>query len=1055
MISRLLDENRQLIGDPSNISGTIYVQLDVQPNEETVTDIVLTLDGEAVTPLCRDAAGDAGDIPGLAETGAQVEVECQLKTNAAATNECVGLQIDPKYANGEYKLSAYVMTTKGDQRDAFAGQAITLNNHGYVTIAHSPGAMSEVGSHTDGLTFYGGPSAEGNVNQFHACPVAYDGTIVGKMRLSSKHTDTSQQDVAGVPSLSFRESRFGADNPSKEAPFTWSAGTDWWSPNLGLENMPGETETWIINDGQILDPDGRDITATFRAGGAMAMLGPRYFDFKAPARTNESQVVIATSNDPTHASWGPTTPTYYRDGSGSGARRFRITEMSDMGVGHVYGMTSAIAVGDCGVGANADTRGTTAFVPLDEAAGNITLVSQLPEEDPVKDGVADGGGVDCYMAEVQSLADRLGNAVGLGDVPRIRTATTFGVDRTAPVISRERPSEALVLSSNTLYFEVEEPRLETGEDGSGSPVAGLAWAGSSNPNSGRVYWSTRFDVVNGAAVIDITPDAGSVFAREQSHTVYAGVTDVAGNGAATTFTFVRDQTDPGLSLSAVPSNFNTGTVTAKSVSVAVAGTLSDATEIRRAFLSIHHGATCAREDDPLEASQVSGPVRRLDNGTNTIEFSEVFTVKQGDDLGATHYCFFLHAEDDARDADDRAAENAYSEAVASFEVMWGGTRPPPTPTYAIVVPEGPLSGPEGTNGTDDGDGDGTADDPVNQIAVSLSSAPTANVTVTINEAGTVIVDTDLSSPNFYENTLTFTPDNFAADQYVYFSVEHDLNADTETYSLGLSAASGDANYDGKTSTVTVNANDDDIALEADIAEIDEDAGPTKVIIEAKAGSMLTVARVVQVSIMDGTASGADYQAESTIITIPANMLVGKSSVLLTPTDDGEIEPTREVLSVSADRLTIGEADPIEFSDLSPEGVYVKPWDIVIMDADPDVELSLSPATLDEDSGETTVTFTVELRRGATAPRILNFTVPAGSCDNASWAENTDDLVIDGGGSRGSVDVVVTADINFDGNDEECDVSVTTTETKTRNTGQYTVGMAKLTIVNKDKSDSGD
>ena len=41
---------------------------------------------------------------------------------------------------------------------------------------------------------------------------------------------------------------------------------------------------------------------------------------------------------------------------------------------------------------------------------NVTFVShQLPEEDPILNGVADGGGVDCYVAEVQSLADRLGN----------------------------------------------------------------------------------------------------------------------------------------------------------------------------------------------------------------------------------------------------------------------------------------------------------------------------------------------------------------------------------------------------------------------------------------------------------------------------------------------------------------------------------------------------------------------------------------------------------------------------------------------------------------------
>ncbi|WP_419163331.1 Ig-like domain-containing protein [Candidatus Palauibacter sp.] len=683
VITRLLDADRQQISNPSGISGTIYVVLDVESNDETWTDIGLTLGGETVTPMCRgSASADVAVGPGLAAAG-QAEIECQLTTNAVV-GECVGMQLDPKYANGEYQLGAFLTTDADERRAAIAPLPISLGNHGFVMIAHVPGSQSELGAHTSGLTFYGGPNAEGNVNQFHACPVAYDGTVVGKMRLSTMHTDTSRPTptpVADATSLSFRESRFGPDYPSKEAPFTWSAGTQWWNPNNSLENIPGgddASETWIVNDGQILDPNGLDATATFRAGGETAKLGPLHFDFKAPVRTNESEVVIATSNNP--ATWESTTATYYRDSSGGSTRRLRITEMTEMGVGHVYGTTSAIAVGDCGVAGNADTRGSTAFTPLG-GLENVTLINQLPEEDPIANGVADGGGVDCYVAEVQSLADRLGNAVGLADVARIRTASTFGVDRTAPEISRERPSEALVLSSNSLFFEVEDPRLGTGEDGSGLARNVLAWAGSSNPNSGQVYWRASGTTVaaNGSVEIDIDPAGNARFAREASHTVYAATPDVAGNYASTAFTFVRDQSDPVLSLSAVPNDF--GSITAKSVSVSVAGTLNDATEIRRAFLSIHHGTTCTA-DDPLEASQVSGPVRRLDNDSNSIEFSEVFTVKQGDDNSETSYCFFLHGEDDARDADDRAAANSYSDVISTFSVTWpAGPVVPPGPTF--------------------------------------------------------------------------------------------------------------------------------------------------------------------------------------------------------------------------------------------------------------------------------------------------------------------------------------------------------------------------------------
>ena len=357
------------------------------------------------------------------------------------------MQLEPKYANGEYTLSAFLTTDEDERRDVVASQPIALRNHGFVQVKHMPGSASEVGTHTKGLTFHGGPNAEGNVNMFHACPVAYDGTVVGTMQLTTRHTDTARPNpapVEGATTLIFRESRFGPAYPIKEAPFTWRAGTEWWNDNLDLENMPGETETWIVNDGVITDPNGRDVSATFRAGGEEAKLGPLHFDFKAPVAAEGAEVVIATSNSPTHSSWTSTTARYYRPSGGGSARRFRIKGMTEMGVGHVYGATSMIAVGDCSVSGNRDSRASTAFTALD-GLDNVTLVSQLPEEDPIANGVADGGGVDCYVAEVQSLADRLGNPTGMSS-RRIRTASTFGVDRTGPVISRLRPSEPLVLN---------------------------------------------------------------------------------------------------------------------------------------------------------------------------------------------------------------------------------------------------------------------------------------------------------------------------------------------------------------------------------------------------------------------------------------------------------------------------------------------------------------------------------------------------------------------------------------------------------------------------------
>ena len=725
-----------------------------------------------------------------------------------------------------------------------------------------------------------------------------------------------------------------------------------------MENVPGETETWIVNDGLITDPDGRDITGTFRADGpdAWAKLGPLHFDFKAPVRTNDSEVVIAASDDA--STWVSTEETYYPDGgsaaAGGGTRRFRITEMSDMGVGHVYGMTSAIAVGDCGVGANADTRGATAFVPLDgEGFGNITLINQLPEEDPAKDGVADGGGVDCYVAEVQSLTDRLGNAVGLGNVPRIRTKTTFGVDRTAPVISRKRPSESIVLSDNSLHFEVEEPRLETGEDGSRLTGTVTAWAGSSNRRSGRVYWSGTAMASSGSVTIDITPDEGSTFAREQSHTVYAATADAAGNETTTTFTFVRDQTAPALSLSAVPSSF--GATSAKSVSVAVAGTLTDATEIRRAFLSIHHAddAGACTADDPLPATQVGGPVRRLDNGTNSIEFSEVFTVKQGADLGTTTYCFYLTAEDDARDADDRDAANAYEtdgDVVATFSVGWPGTAAPPGPTFEFFTP--PTGAATALVAADSlGVGEGATSG--NVYWVKLKDAPsdaTYPLAMTIDASATVT--TTIGAGANRDGMFGSATDSVS----VTVGTAHDRNIVSELRALTHMAKDFDD------TDFPVRVMDDDFMISTDVSSIREDDDAVKVLVTVTAGSAQAADNALSVTIgapNAGPAVAADIasgSASTASVTIAEDEMSDTVTVEIDAADDGEQNEPNDFIELSV-------------SGSDPNSVYYAPAEIMIIDDDPDIELSLSVTEVDEDAGAVPVTIT------ATSP--VSLTIDAG------------------------------------------------------------------------------
>ena len=846
--------------------------------------------------------------------------------------------------------------------------------------------------------------------------------------------------------MTFRNPAGGSYYPSIEAPFTWTISTAHSrTDNSAVENVPGETEHWIVNDGIITDPNGRDVTATFRAGGETAKYGPLHFDFKAPAITENSEVVIA-AHGAAAADWVSTTAIYYRDSGGNSARRFRITGMSDMGVGHVYGTTSAIAVGDYSAGRNSDASPNTAFAPI-EGLDNVTHIHQLPEEDPNVDGVADGGGVDTYVAELQSLADRLGNSTWLGG-GRIRTATHFGVDRTPPVISRERPAEALVLSGNSLFFEIEDPRLETGEDGSQPMATVHAYAGDSRYwVTSRHYWTSRPSTAGGSVTVDVTPDTDR-FAREDTHVVYVRALDVAGNATSTSFTFVRDQTDPALSLSAVPSNF--GATTAKSVSVTVAGTLSDATEIRRAFLSIHPGATCAEGDDALASSQVSGPIRRLDNGTNEIEFSEVFTVKQGDDLGATSYCFYLKAEDDARDADDRADANVYSAMVSTFSVGWPGTPPTAGPTFEFTNVDGTAIA-EALEVTE-GAGTGTAGAKMYAVKLAnVATAPTAaaplTVTLTPSAGVSTLVNGSAASTVTFPNPTDPTRDTVLVE----VTAGHDLNIVSEMLSVNHSATGYEA------ASVAVQSMDEDFEVAVDVSSVDEDADAVEVTVTVTAGTAPATGATHSVALNltpGGDAAAADFSAtdkadaalagtNELTLTIAAGMTSADSTIKVSAVDDTDQNEVNDLITVG----------PVAANPAAGQGLYVKPDEITINDADPDVMVTLDPGSFDETDDNVAIEVTATRPSGGGVVVVEIAAASTSECSAGTWSATT--LTIDGGSGSSSVTETITVDGqgNFHGDDVTCEfVATISSDTPAKTSGTaYTVQTAELMIVNADDS----
>ncbi len=993
--------DRNILPDPTDLSRDVTVLLDVQPNDETVAAITLTLSGQMGDQeiSCRGASTDADPAAGLAASS-QAEIECFFDTDAVM-GECMGMHLPPMYANGEYELGAYITTTDGDRRNVVATQTITLNNPNYVMLAHSPGNVSTI---VDGVTFYGGPVGEdgSNVNSFHACPVAYDGMTVGGLELSTM--------VTAPGAVALDSERPALALSPEPGMFTWTVNP---AKNGNVENRAGMDEHWIINDGDITDEGGLLVTDNFRSGGE-AKLGPLYFDFKAPTFfTGADGGITIGGNDARDA--------FYSSGS------FGVKGLADGGVG---GEMATFAVGDASVGDNDDDKRSTAFEPVDGLA-DVRGIANLPEDDKTED-FNDAAGVDRYVAEVTKVYDAFMNVASLPSSP-IRTASTFGVDKGKPELTDPKPSrDDLVLKGGQmLTLDVKDPKLATGEDGSGL-AADAIWSAVSKAK-------TKGTSLTASGTVSVSADRGA----DGDYSVTVEVLDNASpmNKSSHTFEYTLDTDAPTFTID--KSQADIGLTNAEAVTVEVGGMIMDDNVIRRAELSLRGGACAnASVSEDLPTNRVPRNKRDLENGKNSFPFDEDFTIIRPNTVrapGPEMFCFWLEVEDVAVEANNSGDGNTGNHALHEFEVNWGAV----TLETGILVPEKPAVAREGSVADND---DSTQTD---SVAVSLLTEPSGDVTVAVSSSGAPVTIDPLT------DTLTFTAADYDTDQYIRLGVTHDLNADSETVTLQLTAKGG--GYDGDTAEIEVETVDDDIGLSVDVASIDEDAAETRVIVTAT-GNPSKVARVITFDVQDGTTDGsADYSSRSdgdgdNEITIKANEPSGMDTIFVTPVDDDHSEEVGEAISIVASNVTVDGKK----ATLAEKGVHVTPTEIMIKDQDPDVLLSLDPASLDEDDGETTVNVTATLRSG-TADAILSVTVnasTAGSCTNASWA-GQEGLRIDTGQKSGSATLVVTTSTNFDDDDEECMVtgSSKTSKPGVTPTATYTVGGATLTIVNTDGSES--
>ncbi|WP_419858171.1 hypothetical protein [Candidatus Palauibacter irciniicola] len=1022
----------------------------MQYNDETVTNVDLTLGDEVIS--CRgassDAAAPAGVLPGIAESGGSVELECFFDTDQVA-GECVGMQLEPRFANGQHELGAQITTADGTVRQALATQMITLKNSNYVMIDHNPGSVSHI---VGGVTFYGGPTTEDNVNTFDVCPVAFDGTVVGKIGLRGM-TDTMQEEGDSYnDNLSFRthrSGRYGEYNGRQrvddEPPFTFTVLS---SQNALTEdrNADGHGGHWIIQDGTISDPDGLDISSKFVPGDMendLTKIGPIYFDFASPRVSGDSEVTIEGASI-ANVHYSGKRGTY--DGR---SQRFGVSGVTERGAG---GVADVIAVGDCSISANTDPGRDGAGTAFQAIVEDAAAVGDLPEDDPDAGNLSDDGGVQCYTAELQALTDRMGNSRNLSRV-RIQSAEFFGVDKTSPDVDDLVPDEELVLMDDaTLTFEVEDPELETGEDGSGF-----------NGDATRAFWGTSWSnryfrtgygdaddpgdviTVDGDVVIIETNTGVTAADRQRRHVVNVEVRDraVPPNLAGATFAYTRDGDPPGITLSKSQSDI--GRINTATVTVTVGGTISDANVIKTAELSIKE---IALEDPAVDACEQAenlaagrgNPVvrnlRDLENNTNQIVFDESFTLRQAE--GMKRYCFWLASADVAVEANGRGPGNPGDYELGSFTVDWPDGEPPtpPGPTFEFTTLGDATASPPVMPAAltelevTEGDATGTA------YAVKLANTEETEATVTVT-APTGFTATP--------STLTFPNTNVAgADTLVVvITAAHDLDIMPDE---GMVTHSAD---DFEDASLAVQSNDDDFAITVDTESISEDAAAEEVTVTVTAGTAPAAETTVTVAIgyPTGDAETTPAPPTSVDVVIAAEMTSGEAEVEVDAIDDSARDEVNDEIS-----LTVGAS--------AEQGVYYVPASIGIMDDDPDITLSLDVTEVNEDAG----TITVEITGTADSPvgGILNFSLGyAGSTASRGAVGST--AAIDDFRTPEFVDLqfnaratTATATVTIEIVDDGTDESNETIRLDDANGAQvggagktYTVSPVTLTIIDND------
>ena len=382
--------------------------------------------------------------------------------------------------------------------------------------------------------------------------------------------------------------------------------------------------------------------------------------------------------------------------------------------------------------------------------------------------------------------------------------------------------------------------------------------------------------------------------------------------------------------------------------------------------------------------------------------------------------------DNVVDGDDdytlRIFPDTPDEATDAYHVIGGASVRPQTVMTTDVDVAG-LTVSESTLTVTEGGAEQT-------FTVKLTSRPTAAVTVTVSSANGGEVQVAKSAGDANERafagskTLTFMGSNWDQTQTVRVNAVDDVQDDPATFEIGLTLdiSGGDSNYNGlDDESVTVTKTDDDptptVTLVLSSPSITENGGVSTV--TATLSSQSGEAATVTVAAAAGTgAVGADFDLSTAkTLTIPAGSTTSTGTVTVTANDNAVDSPDKSV-TVSG-TVTGGH------------GLLSLPSNVTLTltddDALPTVSLGLSPASITEESGVSTVTASLS---GASSEAVT-VTVAAAAGTGAVGADfnlsMAKALTIPAGSTTSTGLVTVTANGNtVDSPDKSVTVSGTVT-----------------------------